>query len=1368
MPSNLKQFVEKLFQTNKENPNEILPPSNRMSENHNSFPLSEGEFQNFIKHLSIMFYTAEITPPYDPVYISPASEYLGYSIEEWRGNQNFWEQIIHEEDREEILKLTQEYIKEGKDFEYEYRIVGKNNEIYWVKDKGCLTRNQAGEVVRLQGAMIDFTKQKETELEIKRRENLYRTISRNIPNTGTVLFDHDLRFTLADGELLEKMDLTPRMMEGKTVFEVFPTERAEQLARYFKVALAGGFISIEREIKELDMIVHNYFIPLKNEKKEIYGGMSIWQDITDSKRRNERLRESEERYYELFEGANDLVYVHDLEGNYLSMNRAAEKVFGFTREEILKLSMAQIIAPEFVPLAKKMMAEKLKKGAKQTVYEIECIAKDGHKVILEINSSVVFKNDKPVAIQGIARDITERKQTQEALVEREERLRNLFENANDLIYLLDLDGKFISGNKVIETLFGYSLEELQTMHFTEIVAPEFVEFSLQLMVEKLNGVKRTVYEIVCITKTGKRRTLEVNSSPMYKNGKLFAIQGIARDITERKIAEKRIQDSETEFRALFSAMTDLVLVFDRNGQYLKIPPTDPSLLVRPASELIGKTLHDVFPPTEADHFLTKINQALDENKPTTLDYSLELKGKKKWFSSIVSPMPDETVLVVARDITDRKLSEEALRESEEKYRELFENANDLIYTIDMQGNFTSLSRAGERISGYKRKEAIRGNINISQIVAPEFLEKAKKKITEKVTNNKSTQYELEIIAKDGHRVPLELNTRIIYRDGKPVGIQGIGRDISERKKSEAALKASESQYRFLSEGIMHQVWTALPDGKLDYVNGRTLEYFNKKSEDLINESWMNVVHPEDLPECLERWINSLKTGELYETEFRLLRNDGTYRWHRALATPGLDANGKIVKWYGTNTDIHDQKIAEEKLSYYAKHDSLTNLPNRVKFMNHLERIIKRTELQPEVRFAVLFLDLDRFKLINDSLGHLIGDKLLVAFAERLETCVRPGDVVARLGGDEFTILLNNLNDQNDAIHITNRLIHKLSEPFYLDDYEVFTSASLGIVISDEIIRDPEDFLRDADTAMYRAKEAGKARYEIFNKEMHIRNKTLLQIENDLRRAIEREEFRVLYQPIISLETGEICEFEALIRWYHPEHGLVEPMEFIRVAEETGLIIPIGNWIIKEASRQTADWQRRFPNSKPFIISINLSSKQLMHPPLATQIKEVLAETELDPRTLRLEVTESVVMENAEIALNVLNELSKIGVSLSTDDFGTGYSSLSYLHRFPFDSLKIDRTFISRIDSDKKSGEIVRTILMLAQNLNLEAIAEGIETEEQLRQLQFLGCRFGQGYLFSRPIPAPEIEQILLEKSNGFRFTVPPGFPQNIPEAFEVQ
>jgi diguanylate cyclase (GGDEF)-like protein len=468
-------------------------------------------------------------------------------------------------------------------------------------------------------------------------------------------------------------------------------------------------------------------------------------------------------------------------------------------------------------------------------------------------------------------------------------------------------------------------------------------------------------------------------------------------------------------------------------------------------------------------------------------------------------------------------------------------------------------------------------------------------------------------------------------------------------------------------------------------------------------------------------------------------------------------------------DITERVRAEEKLLHYARHDALTNLPNRAEFMNHLEAAVARGTQEKDFRFAVLFLDIDRFKVINDSLGHVVGDKLLMAIAKRLETCIRPRDVVARLGGDEFTVLLNRSGEDENVSEVAERIQNALNEPFTVDNYEIFTSASIGVIISDEVARQAEDYLRDADTAMYRAKESGKARFEIFDHAMHVRNMSLLRVENDLRKALDRKEFRVFYQPIANLQTGEIEELEALIRWQHPEYGLIAPNEFIGVAEETGLIIQIGKWILEEACRQITVWQNLFPRQKPLSVSVNLSAKQLMHPTLTAQVREILAKTGLKARYLNLEVTETTVMEHSETALNVLNDFSALGISLSTDDFGTGYSSLSYLHRFPFNRLKIDRSFINKMDSDAKSGEIVRTILMLAQNLHLEAVAEGIETEEQLRMLQSLNCGFGQGYLFSKPVSVAQVEK-LLSKGLGFkhfRSTLDGTFPIEMEPFFEV-
>ena len=432
---------------------------------------------------------------------------------------------------------------------------------------------------------------------------------------------------------------------------------------------------------------------------------------------------------------------------------------------------------------------------------------------------------------------------------------------------------------------------------------------------------------------------------------------------------------------------------------------------------------------------------------------------------------------------------------------------------------------------------------------------------------------------------------------------------------------------------------------------------------------------------------------------------------------------------------------KEHFRHAAFHDPLTGLPNRAMFTELLKAEIENSSRHNTHMFAVLFLDLDRFKNINDSLGHTHGDLLLVAFAERLERTLRPVDTLARFGGDEFAILITGMSDAMDAVRVAERIQDELSQPFVLDKNSAFATASIGIALSSSGYDRADDILRDADIAMYRAKENGKARYEVFDHGMHARAVSRLQLESDLRQAIEQKEFVVYYQPIVSLQTGRLAGFEALVRWNHPRRGLVSPADFIPVAEETGLIVTIGEWVLNEACAQVRRWQLDSPSHRSLSLSVNLSARQVAQPDLLDRIKEALETSKLNPHCLKLEITESVVMENAEAAALMFKQLRSLGVQLSIDDFGTGYSSLSYLHRFPLNYLKIDRSFVMRLTTDNDNA-IVRTISTLARNLGMEVIAEGIETDEQYHQLKMLGCEYGQGYLFSRPVDKGSVQHLL--------------------------
>jgi len=509
------------------------------------------------------------------------------------------------------------------------------------------------------------------------------------------------------------------------------------------------------------------------------------------------------------------------------------------------------------------------------------------------------------------------------------------------------------------------------------------------------------------------------------------------------------------------------------------------------------------------------------------------------------------------------------------------------------------------------------------------------------------------------------------------------------------------------------------------------------------DEWLSRVHPEDIEGLRADLSYHQGQGAAhFENTHRVAHADGMYRWVQARGLAVRDGeDGPVIRLAGSLTDITERKRYEEQLLHDAFHDGLTGLANRALFLNRLAHSVARARRRPSELFAVLFLDLDGFKVVNDSLGHFLGDELLVQIARRLEECVRPGDTVARLGGDEFTVLLDDIEGAEVAQVVAERICEALLPSFDLGGQEVSTSASIGIALSSGGYGRPEDLVRDADTAMYSAKAGGRAQIRIFDRAMHEDAVARLRLESDLRRALPSKQLRLYYQPIINLEDGRISGFEALLRWQHPERGLVFPGEFIAVAEETGSIDEIGWWVVEEACQAAAGWRRDYPEFRNLQININVSGRQFRFEDLADRVVSTARSVGLAPEALRLEITETVVMDDAQASREVLSALQGHGVGICIDDFGTGYSSLNYLHAFDVDVLKIDRSFVRRITRDHRP-EIIGTILELSRSMGLSVTAEGVETREQLTQLRELKCDRGQGYYFSRALEPIEVARLL--------------------------
>ncbi|MEH2008562.1 GGDEF domain-containing response regulator [Nostoc sp.] len=732
---------------------------------------------------------------------------------------------------------------------------------------------------------------------------------------------------------------------------------------------------------------------------------------------------------------------------------------------------------------------------------------------------------------------------------------------------------------------------------------------------------------------------------------------------------------------------------------------------------------------------------VDDNEKT-----LERAKVTQPFGYIIKPFKEKELKFNIEITLSKHRMETKLKQSEQWLTTVLKSIGDGVITSDALGAVTFMNPVAEVMTGWKYAEAFGKEatevFNIADKKTRKKIESPIRQVLESgVTVHLPEQTIL--IARNGTEIPIGDSIAPIKDDnGNIAGAVLVFQDITERKQILETLAHRQEEFKALVENAPDIISRFNTELRYVYVNPAIEKVTGISVETFIGATNAELNLPSEFCRIYDHKLQQVfQTKQEAEFECSLAITWETKYYHTRLV-PELASDGSVYFVLSIARNITALKVAQAQLIHDAFHDVLTGLPNRALFIERVERALMSAKRRVDYIFAVLFLDLDRFKVINDSLGHMIGDQLLTALARTLENCLRAGDTVARLGGDEFTILLDDLNNINDVTSVVERIHEALTSAFQLSGHEVFTTASIGIALSNASYNQPEELLRDADIAMYHAKLLGKGCHKIFDSSMYTQVTKLLELEMDLRRAIERQEFQIHYQPIILLETYKIIGFEALLRWQHPEQGLVFPDSFIPLAEETGLIIPIGYWVLREACRQMHTWQIQFPADPPLTISVNLSTKQFSQPGLIEQINQIIQETNVEASNLKLEITESVLMQNTQSATFMLLQLQEMNIQLHLDDFGIGYSSLSYLHRFPSNALKIDRSFIAKIGANGENLEIIQAIISLAQNLNKDVIAEGVETMEQLAQLKAMKCKYAQGYFFSKAVDSKSIERLI--------------------------
>ena len=1134
--------------------------------------------------------------------------------------------------------------------------------------------------------------------------------------------------------------------------------------------------------------------PVREADGRVVGAMGVVADVTDRKRAVETLRQSEERFRSLAQHSSDFVLLFDAKGLVTYASPSVAALTGHVVGQRAGKTTPDVVHPDDRSVVRAAFEEVLDRGGSTPPFEARIRRKDGDYRLLEMIVTNLLEEPSVRGVVLNAHDVTERAEAAEVLRQTNEALRQsnatmsaIVENSPLAIYSVDADGIITHWNRACEQLFGWTADEA-IGRFSLTVPEHEAEFHADLRARVMDGEVITQVETHRATKDRGPIDVSFSAAPLRdKEGRISGILALAADISDRKAAEDALRESEERFRALVQNSSDIIAVLNADGTTRYTSSSAERIMGYPEEMITGVDVLSLIHPDDIETMREIFNHALEREGITgPAEFRMRhADGSWRYLEAVANNLVGnpavQGLVITAREVSERKEAVEALRRSGERFRALVQNLSDVITVVDGESKISYTSPAAERLFGFADHDETWNN-PLGQ-VHPDDAERMSALLGEQLQQRGITKpVPFRIKTNDGSWRHVEAIANDLLDDPAVEGIVVTTRDVHERTRAEAMVAAQARILEMVAQGaplpetlsVMCQVVEEQEPGVLCSIL-------------LVDEEEQRLRHGAT-PSLPEGFVRSLAEGipiadnagscgtAAHRGEPVVVTDiESDPRWtdYAAIAlahglkacwsTPILAASGDRVLgtfdvYYPEPREpapphvqvvemvVHlaaiaiERKAFEDRLAHQAHHDPLTALPNRVLFLEFLVLALARAR-RHRSSVAVLFLDLDRFKVVNDSLGHDAGDELLVAMARRLKGVVRPGDTIARFGGDEFTVLCEDLSGphaRQQAIDLAERLLEAIHAPFELDGDEAFLSASIGIALASGPSERPEALLRDADAAMYRAKERGKGRWELFDEQMRSTALQRLETENALHRALDRGEFRVFYQPVISLSEGRCIGAEALVRWQHPERGLVAPYEFITLAEETGLIVPLGAWVLEEACRQVARWQRDFRADDSFIVSVNLSARQLAQPDLVASVANALERAGADARNLCLEITESVLMDDAEGTIGSITALKSLGVKLSIDDFGTGYSSLGYLKRFPVDSVKVDQSFVDGLGSDPEDSAIVAAVISLGHALGLTVVAEGVESAEQLEELIALGCDQAQGFFFAPAQPAVDV------------------------------